>query len=111
MAYIGTTTPLAATGDAGGRDIYTSRWTLTNTQDYLTGAVFADQAGTFYIEQSGDQINADISTRHDVVASTGQGFSEPIYLPWVRIRFVNTAASPQTALRVYSRFNSAGVKP
>lgn len=95
-----TTTPLGANAE----------WKQTidvGLADTITGSVFADQTGTLYIEQSGDGTNWDISTSHAVVASVGQAFTEPVYLPNVRIRFKN-GGTPQGVLRVYTRVTSAG---
>lgn len=101
MAYIGSTDPLASNGTVilGPRP--------TNRADNITGAVFADQAGTLFVEQSGDGTNWDISKTYAVTASTGAPFSEPLYLPWVRLRYLN-GASAQTTFRLFSRFGSAG---
>lgn len=101
MAYIGTTDLLDA--DA----TYTSQVVLSDRADYISGAVFADQTGTVYIEQSGDGENWDISTDYTVDISTGKNFSEALLLPFIRVRFVNDS-DDQGAFRVFARFTSAG---
>jgi hypothetical protein len=101
MAYFGTTSALGSNGTVtiGPRP--------TDRADYLSGMVFADQAGTIFIEQSGDGQNWDLSTSHPVVANTGQGFTEPLYGPYVRVRYVN-GPTAQGALRIFARYTSAG---
>lgn len=81
---------------------------LSGLADRITGSVFADQVGTIFIEQSGDNGNNwDIQTSYPIPANDGSGFSEEILLPWVRIRVVNGATN-QGALRVFVRMTSAG---
>lgn len=101
MAFFGTTTPLAGAGTI------TLGPSNTDRADNVSGVVFANQAGNIFIEQSGDNTNWDISTTYPVVASTAKIFSEPLYLPYVRIRYVN-GATPQTAFRLFARYTSAG---
>lgn len=101
MAYIGNSTALPANGT------WTSDVKLTDRADNISGAVFADQAGTVYIEQSGDGQNWDISTSYPVTATDGKGFSESLFLPYVRIRYVN-GPTAQGTFRVFGRFTSAG---
>jgi hypothetical protein len=79
----------------------------TGLADRVTGTVFADQAGTLFIEQSFDGTNYDLSKSVAVLASAGQGFSEEIVAPYLRVRYVN-GATPQTVFRVYMRMSSAG---
>lgn len=88
----------------GAGATYTSRWALNDWFAYVSGSVFSDQPGTIYIEQSGDQINADISANYAVTASTGKGFVEQILLPYVRLRFTNTGGSAQTVFRLFSHY-------
>jgi hypothetical protein len=101
MAYIGSTATLAANGE------YDSGVLVTDRADNISGSVFSDQTGTIFIEQSGDGQNWDISTSYTVTANDGKGFSEPLYAPYVRIRYVNGATN-QGTFRVFSRFTSAG---
>lgn len=101
MAYIGTTDPLDANGE------YTSGTKVTDRADNISGSVYSDQAGTIFIEQSHDGENWDISTDYAVSADDGKGFSEPLYAPYVRIRYVN-GGTDQGVFRLYSRFTSAG---
>jgi hypothetical protein len=96
--YIGSTANLASTAT------YTSRWILTDNAPSLGGSVFADQAGTIYIEQSGDGVYADISASYIVTASAGSGFIEDILLPYARLRFTNTAGSDQTVFRLITKW-------
>lgn len=80
--------------------------------DRVTGTVFSDQAGTLFIEQSGDGgKNWDLSKSVPVIASTGLGFSEEVLVPTVRLRFTNTAGATQTVFRIFGRFQSAGARP
>ena len=109
--YASSNTPLAATGAPNSGDTWTAILE-TGAADNVVGAVFADQAGTLYIEQSIDGgTNWDISSSYAITANDGKGFSEPIYCPLARIRFVNTAASAQTAFRIAAKLSSAGPRP
>ncbi len=101
MAYFGHTDPLDADEEIVLGPASTDR------ADAITGAIYSDVVGTIIIEQSGDGENWDISTEYDVAADDGKGFSEPLYLPWVRIRYINGSGA-STATRIFSRFSSAG---
>lgn len=102
MAHFESTTPLT------GAATWTSDVRLTSTSDYLSGVVIADQAGTLFIEQSGNGgTNWDISTSFAVVANTAKVFSEPLYLSSVRMRYLNGGAA-QGSFRLFSRSTSAG---
>jgi hypothetical protein len=101
MGFLTSSAPLAANGT------YTSRTLLSDRADKISGSVFADQAGTIYIEQSADGTNWDISTNYSVTASTGKGFSEDLLLPYIRIRYVNGGTN-QGAFRITARYTSAG---
>lgn len=101
MAYFGNTTSLPANG------IYTSDVKLADRADNISGAVFSDQPGTIFIEQSGDGTNWDISSNYPVTANNGSGFSESLLLPYVRLRYVN-GANAQGTFRITGRFTSAG---
>jgi hypothetical protein len=103
MAYASSSTVLNA------NQTFTSPIIMPGNDDTLVGSVFADQTGTLFIEQSGDQVNWDISTSHAVTAGQGQGFSEPIYMPFVRIRYANGGTN-QGAFRVFARSTSAGAR-
>lgn len=96
MAIISTSTAL------GGNATYNSGAKGADRADRITGSVFADQAGTVYIEQSANGTNWDISTDYAVTASDGKGFSEEVLLPYVRIRYTN-GGTPQGAFRLYAR--------
>lgn len=101
MAYIGTTSLLNANQE------YVSDVKVTDRADNISGSVFSDQAGTIFIEQSHDQQNWDISTSYTVDAADGKGFSEQLYAPYVRVRYLNGGTN-QGAFRLYTRFTSAG---
>jgi len=103
MAFLNSTTPLAGNGTV------TLGPVNTQLSDRIVGSVFADVAGTLYIEQSFDGTNFDISTSISVPANDGTGFSEELVAPNVRLRYVNGAAA-QTAFRVYARFSSSGAR-
>lgn len=100
--YLGSTTNLAA------GTTYTSRWIQADNSPTISGSVFADQAGTLFIEQSGDGVNADVSVSSSIVASTGASFNTVVILPFVRLRVTNTAGSPQTVFRLISKW---GLRP
>lgn len=80
----------------------------TGREDHVVGMVFADQAGNIFIEQSMDGTNWDLSTTYAIAANDGKGFSEALYAPYVRVRYVN-GATPQTAFRITARLSSAGI--
>lgn len=83
---------------------------FANNDDYLIGAVFADQAGTLWIEQSLDNgVNWDIQTSYSISANDGKGFSEPILWPNLRVRYVNGGVD-QTQFRLGVRFSSVGYR-
>lgn len=100
--FIGSTTPLEDT------DVYASPATPTDRADYIVGSIYADVDGRIYIEQSADGTNWDISTGYDVTGDDGKGFSEPLFLPLVRIRFHNNGGADQDEFRLSARFSSAG---
>ena len=66
----------------------------------IVGSVFADQAGTLYIEQSPDNINWDIVDSFSVSANAGLGFSVEKVAQYARMRYVNSTVA-QTAFRLY----------
>lgn len=101
MAYFGYTQPFAANEQqiVGPHN--------TDRADNISGAVFSDQAGHLFVEQSGDGQHWDLSKDITVAVSTGAGFSEPLYLPYVRLRYVN-GGTASTATRIFARFTSAG---
>lgn len=96
-----TSTPLTA------GSTYTSGNLLVGLADKVVGSVFADQAGTIFIEQSADGTNWDISTNYPVAAADGKGFSEDILLPQVRVRYVNGGTN-QGSFRLWVRTTSSG---
>lgn len=73
---------------------------LRERHDTIVGGVFADKAGTLFLEQSSDSKNWDVSASYSITASTGDGFSENLVLPYWRIRFKNTTNENQTVLRI-----------
>jgi len=89
-----TTTPLGANAS----------WTSTVDNSpytrYICGSVYADQAGTLYVEQSPDGTNWDLVDSYSVSAGTGLRFSVEKVLPYARVRFVN-GATAQTTFRLY----------
>lgn len=96
---IATTTPL------GANATFTSGVLVVSGLDNIVGTVFADAAGTIYVEQSFDRANWDISTDYAVAANDGKGFAEKVYAPFVRLRYVN-GSSAQSAFRLYGRLGS-----
>ena len=79
-------------------------WTSAVDSDPATGrivgSVYADQAGTLYIEQSPDNVNWDIVDSFSVSAGAGFGFSVEKVCPYARVRYVN-GATAQTVFRLY----------
>jgi hypothetical protein len=68
---------------------------------YINISVFADQAGTLYIDQSPDNTNWDITQSISVSAGVGQAISQEIAARYVRVRYVN-GATAQTTFRLYA---------
>lgn len=106
MRTASTTTPLVA------NDVWSSITLETGLADKIVGMVFADQAGTIYIEQAMDMAadgtsNWDISTSYAITANDGKGFSEDILGPYARVRFVN-GGTGQGQFRLHARMTSAG---
>jgi hypothetical protein len=89
-----TTTALAANAS-----VTLGPWDALNYK-YVNVSVFADQAGTLYIEQSPDNTNWDISESISVSANAGQAISREIVARYVRVRYVN-GATAQTVFRLY----------
>ena len=83
--HASTTTALAANAS----------WTSTSEEvlnfGRITGTVFADVAGTIYVEQSPDNTNWDVVDSWSVAANAGLGFSVELVARYVRIRYVNGA--------------------
>lgn len=96
---LATTAPLSANGS------WTSDTIATGGNSFVVGSVFADQAGTIYIEQSVNGTNWDISTSYDVAANDGKGFKEDVILDYVRVRYANGPVA-QTAFRLDFSFRS-----
>jgi hypothetical protein len=90
-----TTTALAANGTYTSSTLNLSGW------GRIIGTVYADQAGTLYVEQSSDGTNFDSSSSFSVSAGSPFGFSVEVVAPYGRIRYVN-GATAQTAFRLYA---------
>ena len=105
--FASSTAPLAADGE------YSTGILLSDVYDRVTGSVFADQAGTVYIEQSGDGENWDVVSGSGegtaVTADTGAAISEELVLPYYRVRFENGEIE-QTEFRIFVRSTAAGNK-
>jgi hypothetical protein len=90
---------------------------MSNRDDQIVGTVFADQAGTLFIEQTNDKRAADpltassavwdVQATYTVTASDGKGFLEDIVAPFWRIRYVNGSTN-QGAFRLHARTASGG---
>jgi len=89
-----TTTPLAANAS----------WVSAVDSDpiagRIVGSVYADQAGTLYVEQSPDNNNWDVVDSFSVSAGSGLGFSVEKVCPYARARYVN-GVTAQTVFRLY----------
>jgi hypothetical protein len=93
----GTATPLAANGTTIAGPIQ------TDVYSQLCGSIFADQAGTLYVEQSFDNgAHFDISVPITVTANAGQSFNETIIAPVAQVRFVN-GGTDQGVMRLFVR--------
>ena len=93
--HASTTTALAANAS------WTSASEEILTFGRITGTVFADVAGTIYVEQSPDNTNWDVVDSWSVTAGAGLGFSVELVARYVRVRFLN-GATAQTTFRLFS---------
>ena len=66
----------------------------------VVGSVYADQAGTIYIEQSPNGTNWDVVDSFSVTGGAGLGFTVEKVCPYARVRYVN-GATAQTTFRLY----------
>jgi hypothetical protein len=90
-----TTTPLGAN----------ATWTstpniVTGGASQIVGHVFANVAGTFYIEQGPDGTFWDVVSSFTLTANQGLGFNVGVVAPYARARLVN-GATAQGLLRAY----------
>lgn len=92
-----TTTPLA------GNATVNSGWMTCKFFARLVGTCFADQAGTLYIDFSGDGVNVDYTRTIAIAANdtANSAFDQLIPAPFVRFRYVN-GATPSTVFRFYA---------
>lgn len=84
---------------------------LSSPGDAIVGGVFSDQSGTLFIEQSLDGGTTwDISVSRAITGGTGVSFTEFVYTPVVRIRYLNGATAQNvfrlTAKSVSSSYSS-----
>lgn len=114
-----------------GEGVFISGILPTLTHDKLVGAIFTDEAGSLYIEQSEDRVNWDIinhtarnflaNTTGDetyindnlpcaVTANNGYAFAEDLILPYIRIRFETTSGDDPTTFRLHARTSDSSVK-
>jgi hypothetical protein len=102
--FLSTTTPLI-----GGASLPTPLGPIQpEAGDNIVGIVFADVAGTLFVDQSADGgQNWDMVTSIAVAAGVGQGFSVPVYGNAVQIRYTNGAGA-QSAFRLRAKISSAG---
>ena len=108
MLFIGTTAILGASGTwESDTTSYPGYPVQVNLQQNPVGSIKTDQSGTLYIEQSPDGTNWDLSTSVSITGGTAQSINASLYLPWVRLRYVN-GGTPQTYFRVYATLNNSG---
>ena len=101
LAEIGSLVALGSTTTALAADAsWTSLVDNALNTGRIVGSVFADQAGTLYIEQSPDNTNWDIVDSFSVSANAGLGFSVEKVVQYARVRYVNSTVA-QTAFRLY----------
>ena len=65
--------------------------------------VYADRAGTLYVDQSGDGTNYDEITVIAYTAAATNGHSVEVVGITARLRFTNAAGAAQTSFRLYAR--------
>ena len=66
----------------------------------ICGSVFADQAGTLFIEQSPDSSNWDVVDSYTISANAGIGFSVEKVAEYIKVRYVN-GRTAQTVFRLF----------
>lgn len=98
-----TSTTTALTGGA----TFTGQSRVASRDDSIVGTVFADQAGTLFVEQSNDGTNWDVSSSYAVAANDGKGFSEALVAAFWRLRYTN-GGSAQATFRLSARSTAAG---
>ena len=81
--------------------IYTGAGRRCNDFRYIRGTIFADVAGTLYVEQDADNMNFAIQDTFAVVAGVGLGFKALCVGRFIRLRYVNGAAA-QAVFRLWS---------
>jgi hypothetical protein len=93
-----TTTPLDANASftSSSFDLSSYEWR------HFIATVYADQAGTLYVEQSPDGTNWDISESLSVSAGVGASLEVVIKSRYVRVRYVN-GATAQSVFRLARR--------
>lgn len=91
----------------GISETYTGDWRVSDRHDHIVGSVYADESGTCYIEQSYDQVNADVSESIAVTGGTGAIIKKDLVLPYVRVRYANSTTA-QTEFRLFAKNSSAG---
>lgn len=103
MAYFrGSTSPLKKETE------WVSQIGLRERHDSVEGLVYADKAGTLFVEQSGDGTNWDLSESISITASTGKSFNVTLVAPFWRIRFKNTTNEDQGVLRISASTQAGG---
>lgn len=91
----------STTAALAGSATYTATAFGLDGYQKIVGSVFADQAGTLYVEQSQDGTNWDVISAFAVAANVGQGFQVDIVAFYGRVRYVN-GATAQTIFRLYT---------
>lgn len=101
MGFASSSTPLDANADEVVASI------SPGLADQVVGLVFSDQGGVLHVEQSADNSNWDFDTEVTVTGGAGEGFSVPVYAPYVRLRYEN-GGTDQTEFRLTAKTSSAG---
>lgn len=82
---------------------------MRERHDTLEGIVFANLAGTVFIDQSGDGKSWDFTESITTVANTGKSFNVALVAPYWRIRFKNTSTTEnQTSFRISASTQAGG---
>ena len=76
--------------------------------DAVRGAVYSNQAGKVYIDQSSNNIDWDVTNYSagadiSVSASTGKGFKEDLLLNHVRLRYTYSGSTVPTTFRLLAK--------
>ena len=100
------TQKVSDTANVAASGTFTSTQQTCSNAGAIVGTIFADQAGTLFVDQSSDGTNYDTVTSQATTASStaaGSSFSVAVVAPYFRIRWTNgSGVSATTVKRLYA---------